>query len=274
MITYSIIIVAGTGLILGVLIALAAKFFSIEQDPKISELSAILPGVNCGACGFAGCADFAKALVEERATPDMCPVSSPSVRFLAAKALDAAYIEPVKKIAVVFCGGNNLHAKTSARYNGVSDCRSANLIAGGGKVCGYGCLGLGACARACPFGAIEIIAGLAVIHPELCVACGKCIKTCPRTLIKLVPASVHVHVFCSSSDKPADKRKYCDVSCIACRKCVKAAGENQMTADGFLVKTNYENPPPNDLVEKAACPTKSLSNTYPSSYLSAKIAIE
>jgi Fe-S-cluster-containing hydrogenase component 2 len=119
---------------------------------------------------------------------------------------------------------------------------------------------LATCARACPFGAIEIIDGLAFVHEELCVACGKCVEACPRNLIKLVPADAKVHVYCNSPAKGAEKKKYCSVSCIGCRKCVKAAEEGQMEINGFLAGVNYENMPTGDIIEKAACPTGCLKS--------------
>jgi len=146
-------------------------------------------------------------------------------------------------------------ASAAVNYNGVMDCKSAALVADGFKGCAYGCLGFASCARACPFDAIEMVDGLAVVHSDLCVGCGKCVATCPRNLIKLVPETAKTHVYCSSPEKGPAKRKVCKVSCIGCRKCVKAAEEGQMEMDGFLAVVNYENPPSLDAVETAKCPT-------------------
>ena len=159
--------------------------------------------------------------------------------------------------AIVFCGGNNTDARKAVGYNGVKDCKSAMLVAGGDKGCAYGCLGFASCARACPFNAIEMKDGLAIVHPDICVGCGKCVATCPRKLIKLVPQKAPVHVFCSSPEKGPVKRKVCKVACIGCRKCVKAA-EDQMKIEGFLAGVNYDNPPGLEIVEKAQCPTGCL----------------
>jgi ferredoxin len=117
---------------------------------------------------------------------------------------------------------------------------------------------MASCSRACPFDAIEMRDGLAIVHEDLCVGCGKCVDTCPRQLIELVPAKAEVHVYCNSPEKGAEKMKVCKASCIGCRKCVKASEEGQMTVSGFLISTNYDNPPPADLVEAAACPTQCL----------------
>ena len=243
---------------LGGIIGLIAKIFAVETDPRIEETEELLPGANCGGCGFAGCSDFAKAVVGGDTTPDGCPVcSSDSVAKIAKLlGLDAGGAE--KQVAVVMCGGDNTDARKIVQYNGIKDCKAASIVAGGDKGCEYGCLGFASCARACPFNAIEMKNGLAVVHPELCVGCGKCVATCPRGIIKMVPASAEVHVFCSSKDKGAAKKKVCNVPCIGCRKCVKAADEGQMTVDGFLVSVNYENPPSKDIIEAAKCPTNCL----------------
>ena len=254
----SIIFAAILGAILALIIGVAAKAFAIETDPRIETVTDMLPGANCGGCGFAGCADFAKAIVENGNAPTQCPVSSAEDAKRIAEFLGIVAEEKEKMVAVVKCCGS---ASVTVRspYNGINDCRSAVLVAGGAKGCDYGCIGLGSCARACPFDAIEIRDGLAVVHPDLCVGCGKCVDTCPKHLIELVPASIDVHIYCNSPEKGAVKRKVCQVACIGCRKCAKAAdSEEQVNIKGFLLEINSANPPLPDLVEKAGCPTSAL----------------
>jgi len=254
----SLVFAALLGAILALIIGTAAKAFAVESDPRIETVTDMLPGANCGGCGYAGCADFAKAIVEGVAPPSGCPVAPASDSARIAEYLGITSEEKEKMVAVVRCSGS-ISVTVRSPYNGVQDCRSAVLVAGGAKGCDYGCLGLASCARACPFNAIEIRDGLAVVHPELCVGCGKCVDICPKNLIVLVPASVDVHVYCNSPEKGAAKRKVCKTACIGCRKCVKASdNEEQMLIDGFLIATNYDNPPLPDLVEKAACPTTAL----------------
>ncbi len=254
----SLIFAALLGAILALIIGVAAKAFAVESDPRIETVTDMLPGANCGGCGYAGCADFAKAIVEGAASPSDCPVAPAGDSARIAEYLGITSEQKEKMVAVVRCSGS-ISVTVRSPYNGINDCRSAVLVAGGAKGCDYGCLGLASCARACPFDAIEIRDGLAVVHPELCVGCGKCVDICPKNLIVLVPASVDVHVYCNSPEKGSVKRKVCKTACIACRKCIKAADNaEQMTVKGFLIETNYDNPPLSDLVEKTGCPTTAL----------------
>ena len=256
----AVVAMAVIGLILGGVIGIAAKLFKVEVDPRIELVTELLPGANCGGCGKAGCADFAKSVVAGENPPSKCPVASQEQVASIAKALGIEVGDSVKKVAVVFCGGDHNQEKVQTLYNGVSDCVSASLIAGGPKGCAYGCLGMSSCARACPFNAIEMINGLAVVHPELCVGCGACVDTCPRNLIKLVPQTAKVHIYCSSPEKGAAKMKVCSVPCIGCRKCAKGGEEGQFNIEGFKVSVNYEaeNLVDSSIFETVKCPTGCL----------------
>lgn len=249
--------VAIIGLVLGFIIAFAAKKFSVETDPRIELIQELLPGVNCGGCGFAGCADLAQGIVLNGVDPAKCPVASTDAIKQIAGAMGVSLEDMEKKVAVVFCGGSLTRAKRNSRYNGITDCRSASIVGGGDKSCRFGCLGYGSCARLCPFGAIEMRDGLAVVHPEICVGCGKCADVCPRKLVRLVSSAAKVHVYCNSLDKAPVKRKNCSVPCLVCRKCIKA-DEMHMLIQNELVRVNYSNPPDVSIVEKAGCPTGCL----------------
>jgi len=254
----AMISVAVICLVLGVIIGVVGKIFAVEINPLIETTEELLPGANCGGCGYAGCSDFAKALVAKEAEPAQCPVCSDKDLQSISSNLGITSEEKEKMVAIVLCGGNNKTATSTIQYNGIIDCKAAASVAGGYKGCAYGCLGMASCARACPFGAIEMKDGLAIVHPDLCVGCGKCVETCPRNLIKMVPAKAEVHVFCSSPEKGAAKKKVCSVSCIGCRKCVKASEEGQISMNKFVAVVNYEYYPAPEVIEAAACPTNCI----------------
>ena len=247
------------GLILGGLIGFTAKKFAVQIDPRIEEITSLLPGANCGGCGYAGCADYARAIVEDGISPSNCGVVSEEnfQKIITAAGQQAGKRE--RKVAVVYCSGDNDHAVHVALYNGLNDCRAASALSGAGKGCRFGCIGLGSCARACPFGAIEIRNGLSYVHPEICKGCGKCVEVCPRKLIRLVSAESSVHVFCNSLDKGPVKRKNCTAGCLACRKCVRAYPEI-FNAQGFLVRSREGASITEEQVAEVKCPTGALQS--------------
>lgn len=256
-IIFAALAMGGIGLALGLLIGLAAKIFKTESDPRAELVLELLPGANCGGCGKAGCADFAKAVASGELMPSNCPVSSRETISAISMALGIENKAAVRKCAVVLCGGDINQTKNASLYNGVSDCRSAHMIAGGPKGCAYGCLGLGSCARSCPFGAIEIVNGLAIVHKKLCVGCGKCASVCPRKLIKIVNADANIHVYCSNPEKAPVKRQFCKVPCLGCRKCEKAL-PGKIKFDGFHAVVDYdaEEFPAVEDIAAVGCPTQ------------------
>ena len=251
------LIIGGIGLVLGCVIGLVVLFFSVKSDERIGKITELLPGANCGGCGFAGCGDFARAIVEEGADPASCVACSASLASEIGKVLGKEIAAREKKVAVVYCSGDRSRASRCAEYNGLSDCRAAAAYAGGGKGCRYGCVGMGTCARNCPFGAIEIRNGLAIVHPDLCVGCGKCVSLCPRKLIHLVPASSKAHIYCNSLEKAAVKRKVCKAGCIGCKKCVKAF-PGLFNASGGLVRAVEPDKLTKEELEKISCPVHVL----------------
>lgn len=234
---FAVILMGGLGIALGVVISLFARLFRIKSDPRADLALELLPGANCGGCGRAGCADFAKALAAGEVSPANCPVSSAEQISAISMALgiDAGAVE--RKQAVVCCR-SDIGEVRKMNYNGVQDCAAANMVAGGPDACRYGCLGLGTCARKCPFGAIEIVGRVAVVHRELCVGCGKCAEACPRGVIRMVPADAEYHVFCNSPLKGAEQRQICKAGCIGCRKCDRTV-PGGFIVDGFLARVDY-----------------------------------
>ncbi|RLE27646.1 MAG: hypothetical protein DRJ65_02205 [Acidobacteria bacterium] len=253
-------ILAAIGLISGLGLAIAARVFAVEVDPRQEEINDGLPGANCGACGFAGCADFSAALIEGKVGPADCPVSDQATRQLLGEILGVAVGESARKVALIMCQGGLSVAHKEGRYNGQASCASADLIGGGEKLCSYGCLGLADCQEVCAFGAIEMTEeGIARVIPSRCTACGKCVAACPKHLISLVPTDAEIHVLCNNTDKGAAARKACDVSCLGCKKCEKSFDEDpRIVVHNYLAKVDYRKPPTDQAVVEV-CPTGALT---------------
>ena len=250
--------IAGAGLLCGVALALAARFLGVEEDPRIEKVMDLLPGANCGGCAFAGCADYAKAIVVDGAAINLCAPGGAEVLALLSKAMGVESFATERKVALIRCGGDTEKAIRKHAYNGIADCGAAHVVGGGDKLCRYGCLGYGSCARVCPTGAIEILPEqLAVVHPASCIGCGACVKTCPRNLIAMVPVSRSIHVMCLSRDKGPVVKKACSVGCIGCTICVKLADNEAIRMDGALAVVDYEKELTNEaVIEK--CPGKCI----------------
>lgn len=257
---WSIGIMAVLGGVLGTVIGLFVKFFKVESDPRIDLVLELLPGANCGGCGKAGCSDFARALAKGETMPGNCPVSSAEQIAAIAVTLGIDAGEVKRKQAVIMCRAD-IGEVPRMTYNGVQDCVAASMVAGGPDACRYGCLGLGSCARNCPFGAIEIVGRVAVVHQELCVGCGQCVDICPRNVIKLVPEDANVHIYCNSPERGAVKRVFCKAGCIGCRKCAREI-PGKFTVSGFLAQVNYDVPEPVTAGEISGvkCPSGSLQS--------------
>jgi len=256
----AVALMTGAGLLLGAVIGLVARLFRVEGDSRVDLVTELLPGANCGGCGKAGCRDFAKSVVAGENPPGKCPVSTREQASAIALALGVEVGEVVPKKAVVRCSGTLFTSDRVAYYSGILKCSSAMLVGGGPKVCRYGCLGMGDCARKCPFGAIEIVNNLAVVHEELCVGCGSCAAVCPRGVIAIVPAASAVHVYCNSPEKGAEKRKVCRSACLGCGKCVRKDPEKfELTASLARVKYSAPEVPDAAEVEAVGCPTGALT---------------
>ena len=191
-------IMSGVALVLALCIILISRFCQVKEDPRIKEVEQRLAGANCGACGHPGCAGFAKALVEGKATLDSCGQTNKEAQIEISNILGVAFdgaTEPTVAV-VACCGGNQCDDKYA--YQGYGNCVNQNMLAGGRKACEVGCMGSGSCVDACPYMAIECFDGYAHIDPDICRSCGLCIQTCPKRLIKRVPKSAKVYVACST----------------------------------------------------------------------------
>lgn len=220
-----VVIVAVIGLILGLGLALASKFMSVPVNEKQEKIRACLPGANCGACGYSGCDGYAAAITEGIAEPDKCAPGGETTANAIGEILGID-VKSVNKIAFIACQNNS---KPKYKYDGNKSCLSASLVHGGTFECQFACIGYGDCAKACPFNAIKIENGKAVICEEICKGCSKCIAVCPKSLISLVPKSNKPQVRCSNLHKGVNAIKVCTTSCIACGVCVKSCESGAIT---------------------------------------------
>ncbi len=234
-----VVVLGVLGVVFALLLFIVAKFFSVEQDERVIRVLELLPGANCGGCGFAGCSDFAKALVEGRANPSQCPVSSQETKEMISSLLGLILDTSEKRVAVVRCGGDGAVAKWVGRFVGDKRCLDVQVSTGGDKGCVWGCLGYGDCVKVCSFGAIEIRDGIAYVDRDKCVGCGKCVEVCPRGIIELVPEKNKVSVLCMSHQFGKAVLDWCKKGCIGCGRCVKECPVGAISLDDKLARIDY-----------------------------------
>lgn len=234
-------IVGGTGLFIGVFLGFAGRKFAVQVDEREEAILDALPGNNCGGCGYAGCSGLAAAIVKGEAEINGCPVGGAPVAEKIGEIMGQNAGEQVKQVAFVKCAGTCEKAKKDYEYYGVHDCVMISMMQNGGpKSCDYGCIGEGSCVQACPFDAIHIIDGVAVVDKEACKACNKCVVVCPKHLIELVPYEQKNLVQCNSKDKGKDVMSVCSTGCIGCRKCVKSCEFGAVSVEDNLAYIDSE----------------------------------
>jgi len=256
-IIWPVVSLGGLAIFFGIVLAYASKKFAVEINPKTAEVREALPSANCGGCGFAGCDALAEAIVSGQAAINACPVGGAPLAAKLAKIMGVTVEASERKVARVMCSGDNNNAKEKYEYQGITDCKAAEALAGGSKSCRYGCTGLGTCVKACPFDAIHVINGVAVVDEEKCTACKKCIAVCPKNIIELVPVSKEVRVLCKNQEKGKAVMEVCKVGCIACQKCVKACKFDAIVFENNLARIDYSKCT-NCMMCAEACPTKSI----------------
>ena len=182
------VVVAAVGLFIGIFLGIAGKKFAVETDEREIAVREALPGNNCGGCGYAGCSGLAAAIVAGEAEVGGCPVGGAPVAEKIAAIMGVEAGSQERQVAFVKCAGTCEKAVTEYNYYGVKDCLMASQMQdGGAKGCAFGCLGYGSCVAACPFDAIHIVGGIAVVAQTACKTCGKCVAACPKKLIELNP---------------------------------------------------------------------------------------
>ncbi len=238
---YSLLSMGGIAAILATGLGIASRAFHVERDERIDKVEEILPGANCGACGYAGCSSFAEAVVNGKAAVNGCPVGGEKVAAQIGDILGQEASSSEKKIARVLCRGGLKETKKRSEYRGIQTCKAVEAVNGGTKTCQYGCLGYGDCVQACPFDAIKISDnGLPEIDPDKCTGCGNCVKACPKGIIGLFPVSCESYINCSSHDAGKTVRKICEVGCIGCGLCVKTCPVDAISLEDNLAVIDYE----------------------------------
>lgn len=235
------LLVGGIGLFIGLFLGVAAIKFKVQVDEKEEAVLGALPGNNCGGCGFPGCSGLAAAIAKGEAPVNACPVGGEAVGKVIAGIMGVEAEESARKVAFVHCQGDCEKTKLDYEYTGIVDCRMLSFVPNGGaKSCNYGCLGFGSCVKVCPFDAIHVENGIAVVDKEACKACGKCIAVCPKNLISLEPYDAKHVVACSSKDKGPVTMKACTVGCIGCGLCVKACPSEAVKVENFHAVIDQE----------------------------------
>lgn len=219
-------IAAGTMLIMALvftfILGWANRKFKVVEDPKIEEVLNVLPGVNCGGCGYLGCSDYAVAIVTDNDPVNKCTVGGKACAAGIAAIMGVEVGEMVKVFAVVHCGAHTGDRLKTHEYRGEARCSAAHQVAGL-QGCAYGCIGFGDCVRACHYDAMHLEDGLATVDFNKCIGCGACSKVCPREIITITGFNedrIPV-VTCSNKDKAKDARNVCNTACIGCKACVK-----------------------------------------------------
>jgi electron transport complex protein RnfB len=251
MMNYLVIAVIVLGLIAlvsSVILYVASKKFAVKEDARIAQVQGLLPGANCGGCGFAGCSGMADALVKGADAGSIeglqCPVGGSTVMSKIADMLGMSVEQTEPMIAVVRCNGTCELRPQVSKYDGMHTCAAMNVASMGESGCGYGCLGCGDCVKACKFDAIHLNpkTSLPEVDEDKCTSCGACVKACPRHIIELRkkgPKGRRVYVSCINKDKGAIARKACAVACIGCGKCEKVCKFEAITVADNLAYIDY-----------------------------------
>lgn len=234
-IAYAICVLGGIGVVFGVILTFADRFFAVSVDPRIASIQAELPGANCGACGYPGCDAFAEAVAKGEAKVGGCVPGGARVSAAIADLMEKSDAPDHKpRIARVMCQGAAGISKQRYQYDGYQSCQMASGMVGGPKLCRYACVGLGDCVAVCAFGALSVEGGLARIDEGKCTACGMCEKTCPRGSIQLLPVDNNILVRCQNQDAARDARQVCMKACIGCSRCEKECKVDAIhVRDGF-----------------------------------------
>ncbi len=253
-----VLIFAGLGIFAGLLLSIFSKVFAVETNEKVEQIKEALPGLNCGACGFSGCEDYANKLFEDNdLKTNLCLPGGGEAAHKISNILGKGFeaVEPI--VADVLCQGSNEYTSDIFEYSGIHTCSACNLYYQGKGKCNYGCIGFGDCANVCQYGAISIVDGVAKVNHELCTGCGMCKDACPKGIIGTHKKSQRVVVKCFNCDLGKYTRTACKLGCIGCKKCEKICQFDAIRVQNNKAVIDYEKCT-NCGACSAACPVKCI----------------
>lgn len=236
----AVIVLGIMGAVFGIILAVASKVFYVPVDEKVEKIQSVLPGANCGACGFPGCSGLAAAIARGEAPTNGCAVGGADVAAMVADIMGGDALDSERQIATVLCQGNCNLSKSKYKYEGVKDGMNEIVFFGGHKACPSACIGCENCVRACKFDAIHVIDDVAVVDRDKCVGCSACVKACPKNVIELVSEKKKYHVRCKNTEKAKEVRGKCSIGCIACSACARVCPKQAITVENNLAKIDYD----------------------------------
>lgn len=255
---YPVLVMGALGLAFGALLAFASIKFFVAVDPRVGLIREILPGANCGGCGYPGCDGYADGIVNEGAKTNLCAAGGAALAEGIASIMGVDSEGSIPLRAFLKCKGKAEFSARNAIYEGIKDCRSAAILPGGSpNACPFGCMGFGTCVKVCVFGALSIEDGLVSVDPLKCVGCGTCVATCPKSVLTLIPKESFVHVTCNSTWRGPDVKKVCSVGCIGCGLCARVCPENAIKIEKNLASVDGTKCTACGACV-AKCPTKSI----------------
>jgi Na+-translocating ferredoxin:NAD+ oxidoreductase RNF subunit RnfB len=260
---YPVLVLGALGVTFGALLAFASIKFFVKTDERVSRIREILPGANCGGCGYPGCDGYADGIVNGGAKTNLCAAGGAALANGIADIMGVEGETPIPVRAFLKCKGSPALSKRNAIYEGIMDCRSAAVVPGGSpNACPFGCIGLGTCVKVCVFGAMSIVDGLATADPVKCIGCGTCVANCPKSVLRLIPRASNVQVVCNSNWRGPDVKKACSVGCIGCGICAKVCPEGAIAVERNLASVDASKCV-NCGACVAKCPTKSIGYIVP-----------